>query len=301
MGSEMCIRDSSLSLFFILAGFTVMIGLSLKKVGRVPLSVGDLQLTGAGVFALVVLKIAFQRADHLHLIIPFIPLIVILLINQSRSGLTSSSLLRRCMLSAIVVVSLAHAVGQLPTGRWVLFGTVRGWLHEVSNRPVVGDVDSRLVGTVSERSEANANTLQLAARLNAADLRDKPVLFYGSIWDESFKGGVCPVGYSFYDILYSDDRKPLLDTIRSTPDLIVVMKGSDYDRLFLSADPVSNPRQAGMLKTIGRIVSSVHFTETLLENEIEYNLWKESLGDHLFSTYKLKERLNGTVLLERVI
>ena len=289
----------SLALFFLLASLAVIGGRGLRHLGRVAVSEGDLHLIGAAVFALVSLKIAFQRVDHVHLIVPFIPLILMLALNQPRRLLVTSRALRNTMLSAIVIVSITHAIGNVPLGRLVTFGIARGLLHEATDRPVVGQIDSRYLAAHGERSESKSEIIDIAARLNAPDLRDKPVLFYGGIWSRGVEAGICPAGYSFYDLLYSDARKPLVNTARTTSDLIVVMRQRDYGRLFSGAEPNSPTRKPNILERAARITSSVHFTETRLETDIEYDMWKLQLGDELTRTYQFKERFADVVLLEQ--
>jgi len=289
----------SLALFFLLAAIAVIGGRSLRQLGRTSVYEGDLQLIGAAVFALVALKIAFQRVDHLHLIVPFVPLILMLLFNRPRNLMVASPALKKAMLGAIVISSFAHAVGNIPLGRNVTFGVARGLLHEITDRPHVGELDSRRTAIHSERSEAKSRIIDIAARLNAPDLRDRPVLFYGGIWSLGAEAGVCPVGYSFYDILYSDERAPLADTVLATPDLLVVMRERDYDRMFDGMEPDKTGMQVSMLERVSRVVSSVHFTETQLETDIEYDLWKRHLGDQLTGTHRMKERFAGVVLLEK--
>jgi len=289
----------SLALFFLLAAIAVMGGRSFRKLGRTSVYEGDLQLIGAAVFALVALKIAFQRADHLHLVVPFVPLILVLLLNRPRNLMVASPALKKAMVGAIVICSFAHTVGDIPLGRNVTFGVARGLLHEVTDRSVVGGFDSRQTGIHGERSEAKSRIVDIAARLNAPDLRDRPVMFYGGIWNLGAEVGVCPVGYSFYDILYSDERAPLVNTVLTTADLLIVMRERDYDRMFDGIAPDTTGKEAGIVKHVSRMIGSIHFTETRLETDIEYNLWKHHLGNELTRTHRIKERFAGVVLLEK--
>ena len=286
----------SLALFFVLASMVVVITRNLHN--RLHYTPCDLQLIGATVFTLVVLKISFQRADYLHLAVAFVPLIIMFLIHDPTKQLNYSSILRTAMLSAIVLASVCHAIGHIPNGRWVLFGMARGLVHEITNRPKVDIIDARNHGIQIERTNAKSSDLQVAALFNRPDLRDRPVLFYGSTWDLAIRAGVCPSGYSFYDLLYSDERKPLVRTVESTPDLLVVMRKHEYNQLFSEADSEFPRSDLLPLQRVARVLSSVHFTETKLEKEIEFNLWRNSLGNKLSRSYRIKEHVADLVVLE---
>ena len=77
------------------------------------------------------------------------------------------------------------------------------------------------------------------------------------------------------------------------------IRDRDYDRLFNGAEPNLPTRKPNILERAARITSSVHFTETRLETDIEYDMWKLQLGDELTRTFQFKERFADVVLLEK--
>jgi len=149
------------------------------------------------VFSIVILKVSFQRVDFLHMAVPFVPLALVLLLNAKRNLLSAGPLLRRISVIAIAVAAIAHTVGHIPQGRWVMLGLARGVLHEVQNRPLANVPADARAGILAERSELKPVSQALASRLASANLKGRPVLFYGRIWSMAVETGACPAGYSF--------------------------------------------------------------------------------------------------------
>ena len=102
-------------------------------------------------------------------------------------------------------------------------------------------------------------------------------MFYSGTWDRAMQIGVCPVGYSFYDILYSDELSPLAETAATTDDLIVVMKNQDYKLLISGSDLVLGDKALTGVRKLASWTSSVHFTQSRLEEQIEFTIWKKHL------------------------
>lgn len=288
----------SLALFLVLASALVLFTGSLAGLGRRPVSRGDLHVIGATVFAVIALRIVLQRADFLHLAAAFVPLMFVLMLNQPRSLLAVRPAVRRVALAAIAVAAVTQAAGHLHHGRWVMFSQARGLLHEIQGRPVVGEMVSRNPSVYRERSAADPDIVALAARLASADMTDRPVLFYGDTWSCALLTGVCPEGYSFYDILYSDGRRPLAETLAARKDLVVVMRQNVFARLFDGAPPDPPAPLPGLLRVL-TWTSSAHFPQTSLENEIEFKLWAEALGGGLSAAFSPLATIGDFVLLER--
>lgn len=289
----------SAALFALLALLAVAIGAGLARVGRVAASEGDLQLVGAAVFLAVALKVALQRVDFLHLAVPFVPLLLVLLIGKPTRLLALPGAARSVALVLVAVAAIAQAIGHAPLGLLVAKGSARGLYHELTGRPKVGPFPSRLPGTEAERSKADPAMLALAARLAAPDLADRPVLFYGPLWDSAPRVGVCPVGYSFYDLLYSDARAPLAATARNLPGLIVAIEAKDHAYLLGTAPPEAPPAPPTGLRALAAWTSSVHFSQSPLENGIEAEMWRSALGDLLVQDFQVLDEVDGIVLLER--
>ena len=283
--------------FAVLAIVVVAGALGLRRLRKTPMTQGDALVIGAGAFALVALKIALQRADYLHLAVPFAPLILVLLLSPPTRLVALARPLRRVAFGLIAVAAAAQAVGHAPLGRWMAEGIARGFLHEAQGRPRVGAVEARGPSLLSERSEAVPAAEALAARLAAADLRARPVLFYAGLWDMAAATGVCPAGYSFYDVLYSDDLRPLGDTA-GTPGLIVVIARRDLEAL-LSDEPVPASARNAPLDRLQAIVASRHAYQSALENEVEEQMWREAIGNRLLTEFRERERVGDFVLMER--
>ena len=291
---------NSLALFLVLASALVLFTGSLAGLGRRPVSRGDLHLIGATVFAAIALRIVLQRADFIHLAAAFVPLMLVLMLNQPRSLLAVRPAVRQVALAAIAVAAVTQAAGHLHHGRWVMFSQARGLLHEIQGRPVVGGMVSRAPSIYRERSVTHPDIVALAAGLAEPNMSGRPVLFYGSTWSASALTGACPQGYSFYDILYSDERRPLAGTLADHKDLVVVMRQGDHARLFEGAPPEPAPPLSGLLRVL-TWTSSAHFPQTSLENEIEYSLWAEALGEVLATEFALFATIGKFVLLERPV
>lgn len=290
---------NSLSLFLLLSVVVVTGGLGLRRLGRMPASEGDLHLAGAAAFALIALRIAFQRVDFLHLAIPFVPLMLVLLLDRPRRLFPTPDGFRAVALAVMVVAAGTQIIGHLPSARWVVISNLRGVLHEVSGRPVAGAFPSRGAATEAERFAARPDVVALAARLSAPDAAGRGVMFYGNLWKLAAASGTVPVGYSFYDILYSDARFPLADTVRQAPDTIVVMQAPTWAHLQSGKDPGAEPSRLNGLQRIAARVSSVHFEQTALEDDVEYRMWRDSLGESLVQTHRAFDTIDGLVLLER--
>lgn len=289
---------NSLALFLLLALAVITGGLGLARLGKVSACEGDLHLTGAVAFTLITLRIALQRVDFLHLAIPFVPLMLILLLNRPRALFPAPQRFGTLAVLAMVLAASTQALGHLPTARWVAMSNLRGAAHVIAGRPVAGAFPSRGPGTEAERYAVRPQIIALADRLSAPDLADRPVLFYGNLWKDAAASGTPPVGYSFYDILYSDARVPLADTLRDRPATLVVIGADTWAQLQSGHMPKIERGHLNGLQHIAARTSSVHFEQTLLEDDVEYTLWKDALGQHLLDNYQPRETIEDLVILE---
>lgn len=288
----------SLALFLILSATLTAGAGAIRQIWQTPPNRADLMLVGAVIFALAALKIALQRADYLHLAVPFLPLVFVFLLGHPTRVFTFGRPVRIAVFAALIVASITHAIGHAPLGRWVALGMVRGLYHEVTDRDVAGPVEARRYSIQAERSEHQPHVTELARHLAMPELRDRPVLYYYQEWDMTLDAGTCAAGYSFYDLLYSDARRPLAQTAL-TPGLIVVINKTDYQKLFQGSVPASQPRKAAALARVARWTSSNHADQSTLEQEAEWAMWKNALGDRLVNTFHVLAELDGFVLLER--
>ena len=284
----------TLTLFAVLTAACVAAGSGLRRIPKIQAREGDLLLLGAGVFAVITLKIALQRADFLHMAVPFVPLILIWLAARPMGLFTISPVLRRFGIAMIVLAALAQVAGHLPLGRWVLPSAARGLYHEATGRAQVGVIEARGPTTQSLRSSAQPDRVALAARLAEPDLKARPVLFYGGLWKLGPETGVCPVGYSFYDILYSDDHHPLATTVQ-TDGLIVVIHADDLAALHKGAQPDT---QASSGPGLQAWITGDTASQSALETDIEFRMWQQALGEILVKDFVIKEQTGPYLLME---
>ena len=288
----------SLALFALLAMAVVLAAGGVARVRTMPAAEGDRQIIGALVFALITLKIAFQRVDYLHMAVPFVPLALVLVLNAPRRLLAAPAVARQALMAALVLAAVGQIAGHLPQGRWFMLGSARGLLHEITGRPVVGPIDARAASIHSERSHATETVVQLAARLAAPDLAGRPVLFYGGLWGLAPETAACPLGYAFYDLLYTDSRAPLAQTLSATPDALVVIKAETFDALAADAEP-ETVRRLGPYHALAQRLASPHFAQSHLENRIEFAMWRQAVGDYLVAEFRTLDRVGDMLLLER--
>jgi hypothetical protein len=289
----------SLALFGILALFVTAAGGAIRRLGREGVSAGDLELVGAGAFLVVALRIGLQRADYLHLAVPFVPLILVLLAGRPTRLLVMPPAARTLALGLAGIAAAAHLLGQMPLAINVATGSLRGTLHTLQGRPTAADtLPEGFRGTEAERYKAAPQVAALAQRLSEPDLAGRPVLFYGSAWPLAVRAGICPKGHAFYDLIYSDRQAPLSATVAANPDLLVVLTEEDRATLTPGA-PAEPARPLSGLRALAAWTSSVHFVQSPLESPIETEMWAEALGGLLVEDFRDRERLGDLVLMER--
>lgn len=290
----------SLALFAVLSSMVVLGGIGLSRLGRITASEGDRQIIGALVFAIIVLKVGFQRVDFLHMAVPFIPLAIMLLLNAEKRLLAADPMLRRCSIAALAIASISHTVGHIPQGRWVMLGLARGVLHEVQSRPLADVPADARAGVLAERAVSKPAVEALASRLAAPDLKSRPVLFYGRMWGWAVETGACPAGYAFYDLLYTNKRAPLSSLKDTTPDVLIALHQKDAEVLIEGAP--QKPEKPLVLKgaqRLIRLIASPHYDQSYLESDIETQMWTNALGSTLATEYRVIDQVGEIVLLEK--
>jgi hypothetical protein len=285
------------ALFVIFAVVVLALGGGVRRIGSVQAMAGDYDLVGGAVFAAAVLKIGLQRADYLHMAVPFVPLIVMLLIARPRRLTVMTRPVGRFVGMAIAVAAIAQSVGNFPLGRWVIPSSLRGLVHVVEGRPTVGPIAARGYSIETERSKVEGDVALLAARLAEPDLAPAPVLFYSSLWDMPHHVGVCPTGHAFYDLLYSNDVAPLSDAV-DRPGQLVVIDTADLKQLQSGVAPTPEPRLSAVQRFASRIASA-HPAQSQLETRYEYAMWKAALGYRLLTDFQEIDRVGTFVILRR--
>ncbi len=289
----------SLALALVLCCGLALFSGSLRRLGRIPLSSGDYHLIGAIVFAGIAFRIVLQRADYLHMAVPFIPLILVILLNQPRSLLGNSTALHRVAIAAIAAAAVAHGAGHSFSGKWMLQNQARGIVQELEEAPVVGPFASRLTGIDGECSEEQLAMIALAGLLASPALAERPVLFYGSggLWPP--RVGVCPAGYSFYDLLYAEQRYPHARTVAENPGLLVVLPSRAYKQLLSGEAAEPALRQFTDFRQTLSWLTSPHYSQGYYENLAEFKMWRQSLGSDLVKRFQPVAEAGLYTVLER--
>ena len=202
------------------------------------------------------------------------------------------------MVAVMLVAAAAQVVGHIPQGRWVVLGSVRGLVHELTGRATVGPIEARAASIHAARSLPNPKIVDLAARLSQPDVAARPVLFYGQIWAMGPEVAACPLGYSFYDILYLNDRRPLAQIIAETPEALVVINDEDYLDIFEGAAQPEEGPPTGYRK-LAQWVASPHYTQSPIETVIEADMWRAAIGADLARDFRVMDQVGALYLLER--
>ncbi len=289
----------SLSLFALLALTIVIIAPHARALLKGKADEGDRLLIGGLIFALLGLKIGFQRADIWHMATPFLALSVAFLVMPSSRIFIIPPALRRIAIGLIAVASISTAVGYLPMGMYYGGGLLSGAADVLTGKATGEPVQSRRGSVQSERTVPNGDFVRLAAYLAAPERYERPVMFYKDRGMLSHHLGVCPIGYSFYDLMYSDKRKPLRKTLAANQDALVIMPNSTYRRLFGVEAFVPQKRKLRLREKLGVYIATVHYFQSPMENEIEYQMWKDNLGDDLVRDYELDAQFGSTIVLSR--
>jgi hypothetical protein len=108
--------------------------------------------------------------------------------------------------------------------------------------------------------------------------------------------GVCPAGYAFYDILYSEAEAPLAGTA-GRAGLIVAIDAADH--AFLAGDdpaPVAAaPRPLDLLVAV---LASNHRAQSDREIGYEQAMWQAALGERLIRDFRVFDRVGDVLLME---
>lgn len=288
----------NLALFMLLSVGVVMAGFALTRLRDVRPVFGDYLWLGSIIYAGVTLKFALQRADYLHMAVPFIPLILTALINPPTRLAGVSAHLRRVMMGAVVIAALAQAIGHVPHGRWAVLASVRGLVHEVTGRPTVAPMQTLAPNLQAGRYELRADTAPLATRFLQDDIKGRKAIFYQGNWDMAAEVGVCPAGFPFYNILYSNPWHPLAKTAQE-PGMLVVITEENYVAL---QNGITPPPEVtlDLSQRLSDFVSSNTNRQTLREFELEYDMWREALGKQLLQEYRVLDKIGRQIILERI-
>ena len=289
----------SLSMFALLAVSIVVVGLGTRRLMSTKPAEGDLLLIGGLTFALISLKVAFQRADIWHMVSPFLPLSIAFLVRPEFRLFPTAVSMRPAAFVLVGVASISTAIGYLPMGMYYGGGLASGAADVLSGTPRVEIFTSRQPSVQRERTRQSGYIANMARHLAEDGRETRPVMFYKDVWALNHHLGVCPIGYTFYDLIYSDRAKPLKQTLSANEDAYVIMNASTYE-LLKSGDPYqSRPRNLRLRERMGIYMATVHYSQSPIENEIEFAMWKEALGDYVVENFEPEAQYGPLVLLSR--
>ncbi len=291
---------NSLCLFALLSLAVAIVGSGLPQMRRTTMCYGDRLWLGALLFAVGSLRVAMQRADIWHLTLPFVPLIAVCLWQPAVRVFTVPRHARTWLWVLILGAVLTRAIGLAPTASHFLRGWARGAVDVVSGAPAPTQAISARRHTVqAELSHPDPGTVELARFLASSEQRARPVIFYGDLWWLGLHTGVCPNGYSFFQLMYTDTHRPMTATLNEDEDTLVVMGETNFQRLYDAAPPRSTRYTVTAMQRLGSWLSSIHIDQQPLEAEITYEVWKRNLGDVLVDHYEQIGRFGSVVVLQR--
>jgi hypothetical protein len=295
---------NSIALFGLLAIAVVSVGSGLASIRHTAMNYGDRLFLGALLFALGALRIAIQRADIWHITLPFIPLLAVMLWQSPQRIFHIDNATRRIVWVLLVIVAVSRTIGLLPTGNLFVSGLLNGandslWEQTTSTETNLQGLNSRTYSIQTELSHPNPDITALGQYLADPLRADRPVFFYNKLWHLAAYVGVCPDGYSFYPLMYSDQHRPTVNFLEQKKETIVLMEASVYQRLFTNefVEPVITPLST--TKKLASWTSSIHYQQKRAEAEIKFQVWKENVGDFLVEHYQRVHSIDEVIILER--
>lgn len=291
---------NSLVLFVLLSIAVISVGGGLIKILRKsPLIYGDRLLLGCLFFSLGSLRIAIQRADVWHFTLPFIPLIIFFLLQPKTHVFKFFFNIQKVAWLLIVVAVITRLIGVMPTTSYFLSGLVNGVKDITTEVPTSGQISSRVLNTLEENTTLDQQKVSMANFFTEPAINSFPVVFYWDRWEMGAQLGVVPQGYSFYQLMYTDQLKPMKVFFRENHNTLVVMSEESYGFLFENKSITDNQPELTITKKIGSWLSSIHYSQKVLEKKIKREMWRQNIGNYLSEHYEKKEKFGDTVVLER--
>lgn len=290
---------NSLSLFALLSIAIVVLASGFRSAFRNPMSYGDRLLLVATLFTLGSLKVAFQRADIWHMSIAFVPLLLAFLLPAQKQVFMVGRMLKRPVIVLIAIAAITRIIGLLPTASYFGAGLLKG-----ARDVVVGqdsgkiDFESRSYSLQRELSYPDQEIVALAEYLADPVRSERPVVFYGDRWWMGVYVGVCPSGYSFYQLMYTDEYRSIRNFMQQNTGTLVVIGEAAYEYLFENKPVQVSVHNSTVVKKLASWLSSIHYDQKLSDKEIKYESWKRNLGDYLVENYRRTVKIGKNVVLE---
>jgi hypothetical protein len=122
-------------------------------------------------------------------------------------------------------------------------------------------------------------------------MRNRPVLFYGWLWNLDKDVGVRKMGFPTDDFLLSDEYgEALRRLLESQPESLVVLRAPDVE--WLEAGLADEPREIPRIwpdsptKRVLRWLSTIHYLGGPLEMEQKMLRWERSIGRWLVAEWE---------------
>jgi len=290
---------NSLSFFALLTLCTAAIGSGLFRFSSQAATAGDRLLLAGFLFAVGTLKVGLQRADVWHLTPPFLLVVFAVVIEAPRRAfaLDGPPWMRRGLVG---VAGVTRLIGMHVTIGMVLGGLLHGADDSLRGRPRGASTSTRGYSIESELSWPHSDYLEVAKYLADGSRAQRPVLFYGDRWWLAYHAGVCPVGYSFYVLLYSDELKPIAAELLRRPDTLIVLSKDAYELTFSGKPLRLGSGKLPLPLELASWLGSVHFSQSQAERVIKYELWQRRFGDLLRRRYRLAASFGDQVVLEQL-
>jgi len=290
---------NSLSFFALLTLCTAAIGTGLFRFSARAATPGDRLLLAGFLFAIGTLKVGLQRADVWHLTPPFL-LVVFAAVVQPPRSVFALGRFEGASRWLVGVAGVTRLIGMHVTIGMMLSGLMHGAYDSLRGHPRGTRLSTRAYSVESELSWPHADFAQVGNYLAEPSRAQRPVLFYADRWWLAYHAGVCPTGYSFYILLYSDELKPIAAELLARRDTLIVLSKDAYELTYsgkslrLDGGPVPLPIR------VASWLGSVHFSQSQAERVIKYELWQRRFGDLLRRRYRLAAEFGDQVVLEQI-
>ena len=124
------------------------------------------------------------------------------------------------------------------------------------------------------------------------------MIFYDNRWSLGAQVGVCPSGYSFYKLMYSDALQPLQVFLQKNRTTFIVMDTEMYRHLFEGSELKQGKLNLSMTKNIASWAASIHYEQKTPQRKIRQQMWQKNLGDYLVAHYQVRKIFGENVILQ---
>ena len=259
---------------------------------------GDLQLAGAIVFAVLMLRTGLQTPDYRAFAIPFVPMILMLLLDGPRHLLVGSRRIKHLATIAAALAAGMHLAGIIYEGGGILKSQARGIADGITGEPQVAGAFGPY-GFHSERTHPLPWLGDLQKRLQQPDLAGRPAVFYGDLWYLPAFAGTCQVTYAWTESPIQDRTQPMRQTLNQYDEPVVVIRSADLQQLASGTSPPAVSLPASGLQRLLEIAVLPDQTDVMRQSRDKGRAWVAVLGRDLGRTYSAVDRVGDIVILKK--